>query len=143
MGAYYAGALIDAGRAKEAVPMLESALPVWEKVNAGNPYALREILHFLDLSYLETGRYAEAEKIAARQLQVYREAKTPKTERTVGMAEFLMARALAGQGKYRDALPHDEFAEGNLQVGAVSPGARRWLESVRMLVKEIRAKLGG
>jgi hypothetical protein len=48
---------------------------------------------------------------------------------------------LAGQGKYRDALPHAEFAEGNLTPGTVSPGAKRLLESVRALGKEIRAKI--
>ena len=143
MGAYYAGALIDAGRAREAVPMLESALPIWEKANAGNAFGLREILHFLDLSYLETGRFADAEKIAARELAMHSEAKIPRTERMVGFAEFLMARALAGQGKYREALPHAEFAAGNLAVGAVSPGAKRLLEDARTLVKKIYSKLDG
>jgi tetratricopeptide (TPR) repeat protein len=57
---YLAGALIKLGRAQEALPMMQVAMPIWRKLEGTSP-DLSEPLNFLALAEIETGHYAQAE----------------------------------------------------------------------------------
>ena len=99
-----------------------------------------EILHFLSLAYVEDGRYAEAEKLAQQSIEV-EQGKAAPDDRTFGLAHFIWARALTGQNRYREALPHAEFAAENLSRKAISPAAKTLVAKTQSLLREIREKL--
>jgi serine/threonine-protein kinase len=137
---YYAGALMKLGRAKEAVPLIEASMPAWRKIAGGSP-DLSEPLFFLSRAYVQTGRFAEAEK-AAEELIACQEGKVAPTDRRMGASHMMMAEALAGLGRYRDALPHAEIADKLLQVGAISAGAKQMRDEAHQTLVQIQSKLG-
>ena len=120
---YLAGALIKLGRPQEALPMMEAAMPIWRKM-IGNSPDLAEPLNFLALADVETGHDAEGEKAAQEMVEV-QTGKVEASDRRFGASHMLWARALAGQGKYREALTHAEIADRLLAQGAVSAGAKK------------------
>ena len=104
-----AGAMIKLGRAKEVVPMLEASMPAWRKI-AGSSPDLANPLHFLAVAYVDTGHYAEAEKTAEELVKV-QEGKVAADDHRMGSSHLVWARALAGEHKYEQALPHAEIAD--------------------------------
>ena len=136
---YISGALIKLGRAKEALPMMQSAMPVLRKLLGTSP-DLAEPLNFLALAEIETGHYAEGEQHAREMVEV-QTGKVEPTDRRFGASHLLWARALAVQGRYRDALPHAEIADQLLARNAVSVGAKQAAAEAHQLLLDIRAKL--
>ncbi len=53
---YWAGALMKLGRSKEALAMMESAMPTWRKMLGSGP-DLSEPLFFLSKAYIDTGQF--------------------------------------------------------------------------------------
>ena len=106
---YLAGALIKLGRAQEALPMMQVAMPIWRKLEGTSP-DLSEPLNFLALAEVETGLYAKAEEHAKEMVDV-QAGKVAPTDRRFGASHLLWARALAGQQRYQEALPHAEIAD--------------------------------
>jgi serine/threonine-protein kinase len=137
---YYAGALMKLGRAKEAVPLIEASMPAWRRI-AGNSPDLSEPLYFLSKAYVQTGRFQEAEK-AAEELISCQEGKVAPTDRRMGASHMIMAEALAGLGRYRDALPHAQIADKLLQANAISAGAKQMGAEAHQTLVQIQSKLG-
>ncbi len=55
---------------------------------------------------------------------------------------MMWARALAGQGRYRDALPHAVIADNLLVASAHSTGAKKMGAEAHALLLEVQGKLG-
>ncbi len=137
-GDYLAGALIKLGRAPEALKLLEPELAPWRKI-AGSSPDLSEVLFFLTEAYVDTGRFAEAEK-TARELILVQEGKIAGTDRRIGASHMILARALAGENRIREALQHAEIADRILANGAVSPGAKAMTAEAHQLLIDLRSK---
>ncbi|HEY2859643.1 MAG TPA: serine/threonine-protein kinase [Terracidiphilus sp.] len=137
---YLAGSLIKLGRAQEALPMMQSAMPVLRKLLGTSP-DLAEPLNFLALAEVETGHYADAEQHAREMVEV-QTGKVEAGDRRFGASHLLWARALVGQGRYRDALPHAEIADQLLARNAVSVGAKQAAAQAHQVLSDIRARLG-
>jgi tetratricopeptide (TPR) repeat protein len=133
-----AGALMKLGRAKKALPMIEAEMPIWRKLLGSSP-DLAEPLYFLAKAYVETGRFADREKIA-KELVAVQEGKVGPTDRRFGASHLIWAQALAGQHRYDEALPHAELADG-LLANAVSPGGKQMGAEAHQLLAEIQSKI--
>jgi tetratricopeptide (TPR) repeat protein len=136
---FLAGALIKLGQAQKALPMMEKSMPVWRKMEGATP-DLAEPLNFLALAYLGTGRYAEAEKAASEMVEIQTNKVAP-TDRRFGASHLLWARALVGQQRYQEALPHAEIADKLLLSNAVSPGAKQMGAEAHQLLLDLRSRL--
>ena len=135
---YYSGALIKLGRAQEAVPLLEAVLPTWRKVAAGSP-DLAEPLYFLSQAYVKVGRFEEGEQLA-REMYACQEGKISPTDRRMGAAHLIWAEALAGEHRYRDALPHAEIADRLLAMNAISAGAKQMSAEARQVLVQVQSR---
>jgi serine/threonine-protein kinase len=136
---FLAGALIKLGRAQEALPMMETAMPVWRKILGTGP-DLSEPLNFLSLAEIATGHYTQGEEHAREMVEV-QTGKVAPTDRRFGASHLLWARALAGQHRYQAALPHAEIADKLLAQNAVSVGAKQTSAEAHQLLLDIQSKL--
>lgn len=127
------------GKAKDALPLMEAAMPTWRKILGDSP-DLAEPLYFLSKAYIETGHYQEGEKVA-KELMAVQEGRVAPTDRRIGASQMMWARALAGQGRYKEALPHAEIADKLLATGVVSPGAIQMHADAHQVLLEVQAKL--
>jgi tetratricopeptide (TPR) repeat protein len=119
--------------------MMEAAMPPLRKILGTSP-DLAEPLNFLSLAYVETGHYPEAEK-AAKEMVDVQTGKVAPTDRRFGASHLLWARALAGQHRYQEALPHAEIADKLLAMNAVSPGAKQLGSEAHLVLLDIQSKL--
>ena len=133
-----AGAMTKLGHAQQALPMLEQAMPAWRKV-AGSSPDLAEPLYFLARAQIETAHYQDAEKSAKELFQV-QDGKVSATDRHIGAAHLLWARALAGEHRDQEALPHAETAMKLLSNG-VSHDAKQMDSEAQQVLRDIRARL--
>jgi serine/threonine protein kinase len=136
---YYAGALIKLGHAQAALALMQTAMPVWRRLLGDSP-DLDEPLNFLALSEIETGHYVEGER-DAHEMVTRETGRIAATDRRFGMSHMLWARALAGQGEYREALPHAEIANTLLAQNALSPGAKKVGADAHQLLLSVQEKL--
>jgi len=120
---YWAEALMRSGRAAEAVSMLETALPTWRRV-VGDSSDESEMLYFLARGYIATGRFTDAERTANELLGKITGRLAPDG-RVIGTAQLVLGQALAGQGRYLEALPHAKLAVDLLVKSAVSNYGRQ------------------
>jgi hypothetical protein len=125
------------GRAPEALKLLEPELAPWRKI-AGSSPDLAEVLFFLTEAYVDTGRFSEGEK-TARELISVQEGKIAATDRRIGASHMMLARALAGENRIREALPHSEIADKILANGAVSPGAKAMSSEAHQLLIDLQS----
>jgi serine/threonine protein kinase len=141
--AHWAGAMTRAGRWKEALPLLEDALPAWRKAYPVNSPSLFNELSYLGLAYTEAGRYEDAERIATELLASAEKMQgtVPSNDRRFGLIHWLMAIALAGEGRYREALPQVEAADRNLSSHSATPLERKDAAKAKALLAEVRAHL--
>jgi tetratricopeptide (TPR) repeat protein len=135
---FLAGALMKLGRAKDALPMMEASMPIWRKINGDSP-DLAEPLYFLSRAYVETGHFEEAEK-GAKEMNAVQAGKVASTDRRFGATHLIWAKALAGQQKYAEALPHAEMA-AKLLANAVSPGGKLMAAEAHQVLLDIQAKM--
>lgn len=136
---YMAGALMKLGRAKEALPMMETAMPIWRKLLGTSP-DLAEPLYFLSRAYIETGRFEEGEKTAEEMVAV-QEGRVAPSDRRFGAAHLLLARSLVGQHRYEEAMPHALIADKLLAAGAFSAGAKQLSAEAHRVLLDIQPKL--
>ena len=136
---YMAGAMIKLGRAKEAVAMLEASMPAWRKV-AGSSPDLANPLHYLAVGYVDTGQYAQAEKTAEELVKV-QEGKVAPDDHRMGSSQLVWARALAGEHRYQEALPHAEIADRVLAKTVLSPSQKQTSSDAHMVLLDIQSKL--
>ncbi|HEY4357693.1 MAG TPA: protein kinase [Acidobacteriaceae bacterium] len=137
---FVAGELIKTGRAPEAVAMLEPILPLWRKMVGENP-DLAEVLYFLSQGYVETGQYEKAVELSKEGIDV-QTGKVLPIDRRFGVAHWIWARALVGEKKYAEALPHARLADALLNHNAVSSGARKVGAEAHALRVEVEGKAG-
>ena len=135
---FLAGALIQLGRAKEGLPMIEEVMPEFRKIEGNSP-DLAEPLNFLALANLGTGHYPEAEK-AAREMVEIQTGKVAPTDRRFGVSHLLWAEALVGQHRYGEALPHSEIADRLLGMSAISPGAKAKAAEAHQLLEDLQMR---
>ncbi len=136
---YVASTLIELGRPQEALPMLRDAMPVWRKMLGTSP-DLAEPLNFLSLAEIETGHYVQGEQDAKEMVEV-QTGKVAATDRRFGASHLLWARALAGQHRYREALPHAEIADKLLSMNAVSHRAKQMGAQAHQVLLDIQGKI--
>jgi eukaryotic-like serine/threonine-protein kinase len=135
---YWAGALVQLGRAPEALTMLEPALPTWRKLNSNTP-ELAEILYFLSQAYIATGQYGRAADLAKEQIEL-QTGKIAPTDRRFGAGQLVWTQALVGEHKDAEALPHAEIAERLLGAGAKSAGAKKLAAEATALHLKLQAE---
>jgi serine/threonine-protein kinase len=138
--AHIAGDLIKLNRAREAVPMLEDTLPAWKKIVGSGPQ-LSDPLSLLSRGYLDLGRYPEAEKAAKEAVEIQGGRLAPADGR-IGTSHLLWARALVGQGRYQEALPHARIAETVLTRNAGSASARQAASEAHQVLLKVQSNLG-
>jgi serine/threonine protein kinase len=131
------GAMIRLGQAKAAVPMIESSLPAWRKVSGTSP-DLFSPMYYLACGYVEVGRYADAEAEASELLGVL-EGKVAPNSRRIGVTHLVWARALAGEHRYQDALPHAVIAD-KLTVDGNTPYTEHVHDEAHQVLVEVQAK---
>jgi hypothetical protein len=134
-----AGAMLKLGQAKAVVPMLETSMPAWRKV-AGSSPDLSNPLHFLAIAYVDTGQYAKAEKTAEELVKV-QEGKVAPNDHRMGSSHLVWARALAGEHRYQEALPHAEIADRVLAQTVLSQGQKQASSDAHLLLLDIQSKL--
>jgi eukaryotic-like serine/threonine-protein kinase len=139
VGDYMAGAMIRAGRAKDAIPMLEASMPAWRKA-AGSSPDLANPLHFLALAYVDTGQYAQAEKTAEELVKV-QEGKVAADDHRMGSSHLVWAKALVGQHRYQEALPHAEIADRVLAQTLISPTQKQVSTDAHQVLMDIQSNL--
>jgi eukaryotic-like serine/threonine-protein kinase len=139
VGDYMAGAMIRAGKAKEAIPMLEASMPAWRKV-AGSSPDLANPLHFLALAYVDTGQYVQAEKTAEELVKV-QEGKVAADDHRMGSSHLVWAKALVGLHRYQEALPHAEIADRVLAQTLISPTQKQVSADAHQVLMDIQSNL--
>lgn len=134
---YWAHALTLLSRANEAVQLLENAMPTWRRVVGGSTDN-SDMLMELARAYLATHRYQDAET-AARELLTLLSGKVAERDRTLGMAHLVLAEALAGQNRNREALPQVDTAVSILIPTAVSAYAKAVSQEALSLQSRLHA----
>ncbi len=136
---FLAGALIKSGRPQEAFAMMQRAMPVWRRIVGSSP-DLAEPLNFMCLSEIETGHYSEAERDASEMIRV-QSGKVAPTDRRFGASHLLWARALVGQKRFKEALPHARIADTLLAKHAISVGAKQAASEAHHLFLDVQSTL--
>jgi serine/threonine-protein kinase len=131
------GVLAKAGRASEGIDAMERSMPARSKL--GNSSQMADALYFLSIAYVEVGRYRDAER-TAQQWVTMQTGKMAPTFRGFGVAHLAWARALAGEQRYREALPHAEIAANLLNNGVSQYGKKTDAEAHQFLAF-LQAKL--
>ncbi|HEY1901069.1 MAG TPA: protein kinase [Terracidiphilus sp.] len=132
------GAMVRLGQAKAAIPILEGSMPAWRKI-AGNSPDLFPPMYYLATGYVATGRYAEAESIAKELLGVL-EGKVAPDSRRIGVTHLVWARALAGEHRYQEALPHAVIAD-KITVSGNTPYTQLVHREAHQTLADIQAKV--
>ena len=134
---FVVGALTRSGRAAEAYDMMRRSLPLWRKLEGSSP-DLAEPLNFMAMAELATGRFGDAEGHAREMVEV-QTGKVDPQDRRFGMSHYLWARALVGQGRTAEALPHARIGALLLARNAVSPAGRQAGQDAQDLLNTIQA----
>ena len=131
---YQARALLKLNRAGEAQTMMEGAIPLWKKTFPGSPH-LSFPLVFLTRAYLQTGQFARAET-SAREVLTYDDRKGNKT------GNLLLAQALVGEGRVKDAKPHAQAAvDGYRKFPPNGPLEQVGADQSTALLRQVTASL--
>jgi tetratricopeptide (TPR) repeat protein len=135
---YVADALTKLSRAPEAYAIMTQSMPAWRKVSGDSPQ-LSEPLYFLAEAAVATGHFEQAEA-AAKEAAAVQTGKVDAADRRWGVVHMIWARALAGEHRPAEALPHAEIAARLLSNG-VSPGARKVDADAHQLLLDLQSQL--
>lgn len=138
--AYWATALVRAGRVLEAVPVLEGNLPLCRKVFPPASLFLFEELYPLSFAYNEIGRHADAEPISREGLQLLKQ-HVPPNDKRLGRAYFMLGQSLVGQGRYLEAATPLSAAYPILSGGIQTPAAKAELLKLHAMLDKVRANV--
>jgi serine/threonine protein kinase len=136
---YWANVLIKTGRAAEAVPMLENALPSWRRVQGNDPEA-SGMLFYLARAYNAVGRFADAERLMPELMHLMQQ-QSPPNVRALGMGQLVWGQSLYGQQRFREALPHARDAREMLSKEVTSSYGRSILAEASLLEQRDTADL--
>jgi serine/threonine-protein kinase len=138
---FVAREMLKVGEVKQAVAILEAALPAWRRAIPDGT-DLYFGLAPLGTAYNAEGSYAKAETVA-RELIALQTGKTAPNGARMTIARLVLAEALAGQHRYREALPLAEAVDASYAAGLVPNPmeAERRGEAHRLLL-DLRAKVG-
>ena len=136
--ALMAGAMTKVGESKQAVPILEGALPAWRRI-ANSSQDMFPPLYYLSRAYVDVGRYQDGEGLA-KELMSDLEGKVAPTDRRIGATQMAWALALAGQHRFDEALPHARIAE-ELTENAPTPYSRRMGAEAKQVLADIQARM--
>ncbi len=106
---YVASAMIKLGQTKPAIAMLEQSLPAWTKVVGADGSHMATPLFFLSRAYLQDGQFTKAEQTILQVMHFH--AKQKAMSSVVGTDYLILARALVGEGRDREALTNVRHAE--------------------------------
>lgn len=138
---YVAAAMIRAGQAKTAIPMLEGSLPLWVKLVGPDSDDLATPLLFLVRAYLAEGRFAEAETTAANLVRVELGRINPLSAQ-MGVCQDAWAQALAGQHRDREALAHATLADkAFIKENSKAPGTQKNAARAHKLLLELQGRI--
>jgi tetratricopeptide (TPR) repeat protein len=135
--AYLAESLIATGHVGDALQMLEKSEPLWQRPPVNSNVAFTNYW-ILGHAYVESARYGEAEKVLTASLRNFG-GTLPPNDKRAAWTRYLLARALAGQGRNGEALPIAEMASSSLSNGATTPLARSNAEAARALLTQLRS----
>jgi len=97
-------------------------------------------MYYLSRAYVQTGRFTDGEKLA-HELIAVQEGKVAPTDRRMGASNMILAEALIGQKRYKEALPHAEIADKLLALNAFSAGGKQMGAEAHQTLLDIQAKL--
>jgi len=135
---YLAGSMIKVGKARDAIPMLEASMPAWRSL-VGSSQELANPLVYLARAYLAAGEYSKAEPVA-RELVAIQNGKVGAKSMRWAASEFVLAQALAGERRYREALAPAETADGIYASEASTPGQKVAQQACHQLLLDIQSK---
>ncbi len=138
---YIADNLVDMGQPQVGSDLLKKDMPAWRKIYAG-PNLIFPMYYWIKAD-LATANFPEAEAIAQEGIALMTPKDTSPTLRAFGVFHFLWAKALVGQHRDQEALPHAEIADKSLHNRAatgISPRAKRIDAEERQLLVELQAR---
>ena len=107
--------MVPAKQTRLAIPLLEDIVPKLKKVAGEDSIELRAPLLALARSYLAEGEYEKSQATAEELLRIV-DGKVNPHSGQYGAYESVLARALAGQQRNREALFHAQKAEQSYQT---------------------------
>ena len=137
---YWGDALIRAGRAPDAIKLLEAALPTWRRA-LGDKSDQVEILYSRSRAYSAVGRYRDAQPLAEEFLGSLRNRLAPGS-RMFGLGQMALAEAMVGEKCYAAARPHAVQGVQLLAKPAVSAYALHVEHEAQTILREA-ATTGG
>ena len=137
---FYAMSLLKLGHPQDALAILQTDIPKWRKIEGDTP-TFAEPLYYLAEAENDTGHFVEAERDASEMLRV-QTGKVAPTDRRFGATNYMLARALIGQNRYADALPHARIANDLLNRNAVSVGGKKAGADAHQQLLDVEAHLG-
>ena len=138
---FLADALVAMGSAGEGLALLEKESPAWRKPPVNKSLVFSH-LKFLAYAYVESGKFQEAEQTSREAFELFGKDQ-PKTSRRMAGLHLEWARALAGLGHFREALPHAEIAERLYTGRPNEPLTVSNLAKARKVLAEARANSAG
>lgn len=130
--------LVRQGRIQEAEVVLRAALRATLKAQGKFSTTTAIVLSGFHEILAAQGRYTEAEVLARRVLEIYRELGASSGSRLVGTAQFNLGQALSLQGRWQDA--HEEYRAA---LNDFEPGAhsfrRYFANDPSMLLTQLKA----
>ena len=142
---YLGLALISDAQDQQAIPLLEATVDKMEKTIGPDNMILNAPLVGLGRSYMKSGQYQAAETTAVKLFHVL-DGKINPISNQMGICQLNWARALAGQGKFAEALPHallsdKAFSEDASKLPGVIANAKRAHQMVLDLQANVTPKL--
>lgn len=140
---YLADNLVDMGHQQAGRDLLQKDMPAWRKIYKG-PNLIFPMYYWIKAD-IATADYSGAEAIAREGIALMTAGNTSPTLRAIGIFQFLWAKALVGEHRDQEALPHAEIADRRLHTsGAIgkSPRARKIDAEERQLLVSLYARLG-
>ena len=138
---YLAAAMLAAGQSQEVIPMLEASLPRWKALVGSDSPELATPLLFLARAYLMNNNFTRAEETAGNLVRVQQGTVNPLSAQ-MGVCELVLAQALAGQTRYREALPHAELSEAAFtKEASKSAGSQRNTAKAHALLADLQGRL--
>ncbi len=142
-GGYLALAMVPAKQTRLAIPLLEEIVPKLKRVAGEDSIELRAPLLALARSYLAEGEYEKSQAAAEELLRIV-EGKVNPHSGQFGAYESVLARALSGQQRYREALVHAQSAERSYQTDPNKlPATVSNAAKTHQLVLDLQSKLSG